>query len=270
MRACIVALVLAGAVAPASLAAQAQWLSPTPPPAIRIVRETAQFGTTAAHLANERNWVKALRSKKVAYSYVGALAASGAPQVWFIGGAPSFEALGQLDRAYQNDQTLLRQLDTLMAREARFVLDARTTLATYRPDLSFRPLFITPDTRHFWLTIFTVRPGQEESFADVVKTFSKAYGAAEVPLPWVTYQVVAGAENPTFYLFLPMETYGGIDQDLAAMPSVARQVPSMADVMAKSSSALTGVEVQVLTIVPQISYVPEDFASQDKQFWQAK
>lgn len=270
MRTCIVALVLAGAVAPASLAAQAQWLSPTPPPAIRIVRETAQFGTTAAHLANERAWVKALRSKKVAYSYVGALAASGAPQVWFIGGAPSFEALGQLDRAYQNDQTLLRQLDTLMAREAKFVVEAQTSLATYRPDLSFRPLFITPDTRHFWLTIFTVRPGQEEAFADVVKAFVKAYGAASIPSPWVTYQVMAGATNPTYYVFLPMESYGGLDQDLAAMPAVARQVPSMTDLMAKAAGSMLGVESQVLTIAPGVSYVPQDFANEDKQFWEAK
>ncbi|HRZ10127.1 MAG TPA: hypothetical protein P5319_09535, partial [Gemmatimonadales bacterium] len=129
------------------LAGQSVWLNPTPPPAIRIVRETARFGTAAKHLANERAWVTTLQSKKVPYSYVGTVAASGAPEFWFIGGAADFASLEQLDHAYQQDKGLARQLDTLMAREASFVTDVQTILATYRADLSYRPVFIQPETR---------------------------------------------------------------------------------------------------------------------------
>ncbi len=272
MRAGLPALLaaLAAATIAPSLPAQSAWLSPTPPPAIRIVRETAQFGTAAAHLANERAWVNTLRSKKVPISYVGTVAASGAPQFWFIGGAASFAALGSLDGLYQGNQSLMKQLDTLMAREAKFVLDVQTTLLAYRADLSHRPLFIAPETRHFWVTIFHVRPGQDEAFNAVMGEYVRAYDAAQIAMPWVTYQLMAGGDQPAFYLFVPMESYAGIDQDLQNMVTVGKQFPSPADLIAKTSASVERMETQVLTISPQISYVPKDFADEDKEFWEAK
>jgi hypothetical protein len=255
---------------PTGLGAQSVWLSPTPPPAIRIVRETAKFGTGAAHLANEKAWVATLRSKKVPYSYVGTIAASGAAEFWFIGGAGTFAALENLDQSYQQDKSLARQLDTLMAREAAFVTHVQTILATYRADLSYQPLFIQPETRHFWITTFTVRPGQDEVFISVTKAYMAAYAAANVNLPWVTYQLVAGGPQPTFYIIVPMDSYGTIDQDLASMPAVGSKLPSPAAIAAQFTASAELVDTQILTISPQISYVPADFAEQDKAFWQAK
>lgn len=255
---------------PSLLLAQSIWLSPTPPPAIRIVRETAQFGTSAKHLANERAWVATLQSKKVPYSYVGAIAASGAAEFWFIGGAADFAGLEVLDQSYQQDKSLAKQLDTLMAREASFVIGVQTILAAYRPDLSHQPAFIQPETRHFWVSTFTVRPGQEEAFIAVMKAYVAAYTAAKAITPWVTYQLVAGGASPTYYLFMPIESYESIDEDLATMASIGSKMLSPATIAAQFSASTERVETQVLTISPQISYVPDDFANQDKAFWKAK
>jgi len=255
---------------PATLPGQSVWLSPTPPAAIRIVRETARFGTAAAHLANEKAWVTTLRSRKVPYSYVGAVAASGAPEFWFFGGADTFAGLEHIDQSYQGDPSLAKQLDTLMAREAAFVTDAQTILATYRADLSYQPVFIQPETRHFWVSTFTVRPGQEEAFNAVMKAYVAGYKAAKVSASWVTYQLVAGGASPTYYLIMPMESYDAIDQDLASMASVGSKIPSPTMIAAQFSASTERVDTQVLTVSPQISYVPADFANQDKGFWQAK
>ena len=255
---------------PSALSAQSVWLSPSPPPAIRIVRETARFGTAAAHLANEKAWVSTLRSKKVPYSYVGTVAASGAPEFWFFGGAESFAALEQLDQVYQGDKSLAKQLDTLMAREAKWVVDVQTILASYRADLSHQPMFIEPETRHFWVTTFNVRPGQDEAFNTVLKAYATAYTTAGVRAPWVTYQSVAGGPGPTFYLIMPMESYATIDADLTTMAAVGAKLPSPAAVAAQFAASVERMETQVLRLSPQISYVPEDFSSQDKAFWQAK
>lgn len=264
----VTALVLV--TSPHALSAQSVWLSPTPPPAIRIVRETARFGTAAAHLANEKAWVATLRSKKVPYSYVGTVAASGAPEFWFFGGAESFAALEQLDQVYQGDKSLTKQLDTLMAREATWIVDVQTILASYRADLSHQPMFIQPETRHFWVTTFTVRPGQDEAFNAVMKAYATAYTSAGIRAPWVTYQSVAGGAGPTFYLIMPMESYAVIDTDLSTMAAVGAKIPSAAAVAAQFSASVERMETQVLTLSPQISYVPSDFSSQDKAFWQAK
>ena len=264
----VTALVLVAS--PAALSAQSVWLSPTPPPAIRIVRETARFGTASAHLANEKAWVSTLRSKKVPYSYVGAVAASGAPEFWFFGGAASFAALEQLDQVYQGDKSLTKQLDTLMTREATWVIDVQTILASYRPDLSHQPTFIEPETRHFWVTTFTVRPGQDEAFNAVMKAYVAGYTAAGVSAPWVTYQAVAGGSAPTFYLIMPMGSYATIDADLSNMAAVGARIPSPTAIAAQFSASVERMETQVLTLSPQISYVPADFSSQDKAFWQAK
>lgn len=253
-----------------SLPAQSHWLGPDPPPAIRIVRETGRFGTAAAHMANERNWVAALEKKKVPYSYVGTVAATGAPEFWFIGGAENFAAFEQLDQIYQGDKTLAQRLDTLLARESSFVTSVQTVLAAYRADLSYRPMLIAPDTRHFWVTTFEVRPGQDAAFAATIKAYAAAYQAAGVMSPWVTYQLAAGGASPTYYLIVPMDSYGGIDRDLATMSAVAGKLVSPAAVAAQAAASTARMEVQVLTISPQISYVPDDFANQDKAFWRAK
>lgn len=255
---------------PVALPAQNVWLSPTPPPAIRIVRETARFGTAAKHLANERAWVAALQSKKVPYSYVGTVAASGSPQFWFIGGAADFASLELLDQSYQRDKSLARQLDTLMAREAAFVTDAQTTLAAYRADLSYRPVFITPETRHFWVSTFTVRPGQDAAFASMLTTYVAAYGAAGIATPWVTYELVAGGTSPTYLLLVPMNSYADLDRDLGDRSAVGARITSPETIAAQFAASTAQVETQVLTISPQISYVPIDFAKQDKSFWTAK
>jgi len=255
---------------PAQLSGQSVWLSPTPPPAIRIVRETAKFGTAAAHVANERAWVSTLRSKQVPYSYIGSVAASGAPEFWFIGGAKSFASLESLDQIYQQDKSLAQRLDTIMAREASFVTGVQTVLAAYRADLSHQPAFIQPDTRHFWVTMFSVRPGQDEAFTAVMKAYTAGYAAAGIIAPWVTYQMVAGGNSPTFYVIMPMESYETIDQDMANMAAVGATLLSPATIAAQFQASVEHMDVQVLTISPQISYVPEEFANQDKSFWKAK
>jgi hypothetical protein len=255
---------------PAALSAQSVWLSPTPPPAIRIVRETAKFGTSARHLANERAWVSALQSKKVPYSYVGTVAASGAPEFWFIGGATDFAGLEGLDQSYQSNKSLARQLDTLMARESAFVVSVQTMLAAYRPDLSYQPAFIVPETRHFWVSTFTVRPGQDAAFTSMMGAYIAAYRAAAVPTPWVTYELVAGGTSPSYLLLVPVNSYADLDRDLAARGAVGSKLSSPQEVAAQFSASTERVETQVLTISPQISYVPEDFANQDKAFWKAK
>lgn len=272
MRTGLPSLLLALATALPLVPAHAQsvWLSPAPPAALRIVRETAQFGTAAAHLANETAWVNTLRSKKVPISYVGTVAASGAPQFWFIGGAPSFAALGGLDAIYQGNKSLLKQLDTLMAREAKYVIDVQTTLLAYRADLSHRPMFIAPETRHFWVTILQVRPGQDEAFGALMGAFIKAYDAAQLPTPWVTYQLMAGGDAPAYYLFMPMETYAALDEDLQNMKALGPQLSAVPDLSARMAGAVSRMESHVLTISPQISYVPKEFAEEDKAFWEVK
>ncbi len=272
MRPCLPATlaILLLPVGPAPLAAQSMWLSPTPPPAIRIVRETATFGTAAKHLANERDWATTLRSKKVPYSYVGTVGASGAPEFWFIGGAADFASLPGLDQTYLTDKSLARRLDTLMSRESEFVVSVQTILATYRADLSYQATFIVPETRHFWVSTFTVRPGQDGAFATMMKAYVEAYRAAKLDSPWVTYELAAGGSSPTFLLFVPMNSYADIDRELAARGAIGAQMASPQAVAAQFSLSTERVETQVLTISPDISYVPEAFADQDKAFWKAK
>ena len=113
-------------------------------------------------------------------------------------------------------------------------------------------------------------PGQDEAFNTVMKAYATAYTTAGVNAPWVTYQSVAGGAGPTFYLIMPIESYAAIDADLSSMAAVGAKMPSAAAVAAQLTASVERMETQVLTLSPQISYVPTDFSNQDKAFWQAK
>ena len=81
---------------------------------------------------------------------------------------------------------------------------------------------------------------------------------------------MAGGTGSSYYLFVPMESYGLLDRELAASAAVGGKLASPAEIAAMFTASTERVDTQVLTISPDISYVPEEFANQDKAFWKAK
>ncbi len=55
----------------------------------------------------------------------------------------------------------------------------RGVLATYRPDLSYRPDIDVGSMRYFALTIITLKPGYDSAYADVRKLVNAAHEKAE-------------------------------------------------------------------------------------------
>jgi len=81
---------------------------------------------------------------------------------------------------------------------------------------------------------------------------------------------VAGGTSPSYLLLAPISSYADLDSDLNARGAVGAKLVSPQQVAAQFSASTERVETQLLTISPQISYVPEEFANQDKAFWKAK
>ena len=218
------------------------------------MRETARFGTAGAHLANEKAWVAALRSKKVPVQLRRAPLPRRARRSSGSSAGPShFAGLEQIDQAYQGNKALLEA-----ARHASwcarrpFVTDAQTILASYRADMSYRPMFIAARDPAFLDHDLhgppRARGGVHHGHEGVRR---RVWRPPNLGIPWVTYQSVAGGANPTYYLIVPMESYGTIDADLAGMRRGRRaSFSSPAQLAEQFAGSTERVDTEVLTISP--------------------
>ena len=120
-----------------------------------------------------------------------------------------------------------------------------------------------PRARYFYVTIYRIRPGTEAEFADLVKLRRGALDSINMDRPEIAYQVISGAASGTYLFLAPLTSLKSLDDGMAKGP-----------VYAESGKAATGSELSrvhfLFRIEPGMSYVSDDFASADVEFWRPK
>src|SRR6266849_6526865 len=102
-----------------------------PPAVIQIGRESIKEGRSAAHRKVETDWARAFRRAKYPYHFLALETMTGANEIWFISGYPSFAAIEEGDRLIENGP-LKNEFDLLDARDGELRATSRSMLAVYR------------------------------------------------------------------------------------------------------------------------------------------
>jgi len=267
-------LCLAGIVQlSAQLSAQVQEESPAPK-VLMVVREQIKEGREAAHAKAEEAWPRIFQKGNVKSYYVGMTAESGPSEAWFLQPYDSFGGM-EKTRAEILQSPLAADLETANVQDGELRTGSRTLLSVFRGDLSYHPaaaLSSMAKCRHMGVTVLCIKYGHDADLVQAAKLLIDGYEKSNSGQPILTYQVTSGGPSGTYLFFSPMVSLARIDE-APARTAAARQ--AMGDRSQKHFDSLAAEIVQsseslLFAFNPRMSYVSQEFAAGDPEFWNPK
>ena len=244
-------ILLAGILA-LSAAAQA----PTePPPILQLIRRP---GTVVAP-------IRPYADARAAVDVLGMVSITGPPEAWQIESHQSFASIEDLDKAV--GPVAPAQADPLAL--------SSTLIAFYRPGWSYRAdqaIRMFPRAHYFHITIYQVRPDAENDLGELVKLRRMGSDSVNLDRPDLAYQVISGAPSGTFIFLAPLASLKTMDEGVAETPVYAEAAAAARAKTASKVSADGEIsrEHLLFRVEPRMSYVSDDIAEADRQFWRAK
>lgn len=243
------------------IAAQAQ-----PPTLIRVIRNPSPPGLNSSLI---QPYVDA----RTAVMVLAMTSVSGVSETWLAETHDTFESIEYVDKALaalgpvRNNPAFPSTDDILPP--------SRTMIALYRIGLSYRPdeaMKNLPKARYLLVSIYRVRPGNDAGFAELVRLRRARFDSVNLDRPEVGYQVISGAPSGTYLFFAPLNSLKTMDEALARTPNYAEGVRETAATTGQKIAAESeiGHEFLLFRIEPRFSYVSNEFASGDPEFWNPK
>jgi hypothetical protein len=199
---------------------------------------------------------------RAAVNVVGMASITGSPETWLIAAHNSFASIEDVDKAVRP----LLPGDPLDQLPNDLFAVSRNLIAFYQPGLSYRPdqaIRMFPKARYIHVTIYRIRPGTEAAFVELVKLRRGAFDSINVDRPDMAYQVISGATAGTYLFLAPLTSLKSLDDGMARTPIHAESSKPAAE------SEISRVHL-LFRVEPAMSYVSDDFASADVEFWRAK
>jgi hypothetical protein len=235
-------------------AADAQSLT-EPPPLLRLHRRPG--AASARPYADARSPV----------NVVGMAAVTGPPGTWLIEVHDSFASIEDVDKAIH---PLLPSgaMDDPGQSSGDILAGSRSLIAVYRPGFSYLPeqaVETLRKARYCQVSIYQVPPGSEPEFAELVKSRRIMFNSINLDRPDMAYYVLSGTVSGTYVFLAPLVSLKVLDDGLAKAPAYAKNVAAET----VKTSGMTR-ENLLFRVEPASSWVSDDFAAADPEFWRGK
>ncbi len=245
-----------------------------PPKVLQIFREEVKPGKAPAHEKVEAGWPRAFAHANSPTHYLAMVSVTGPSEAWFITGFDSLAAWEKDRQDNQKNAALTAELNQLEEKDGELLSGLRSIVATYREDLSYRPTGANMgQMRYFYVTTFRIRPGHENDFIEANKIIRGAHEKANVPEHWAVFQVTSGMPNGTYLSFQPLKSLAEVD----AFPQTHGKdyQGAIGDEGRQKLRELAGAgtlftETSIFAFNPKMSYVSQQTASADPDFWTPK
>jgi hypothetical protein len=243
-----------------------------PPKLLVLVYQRFSFDKGSDHDKWEIAAARACQKLAVPNSWIVLDSVTGEPEVLSF---DPFDSFAQLEKPLAEWGPIYAthpELGRLQAQINAALTSQRTVIAVRRDDVSYRANRIDLSRARF-MRLLEVRlhPGRENEFAEAFQKLSAAYEKTESDLPWVVYQVSLGMPSPTFLAFVPMKAVGQNDNLLKRRENLRAAEGEAAERMQQiAREAYASTESNLYSINPEKSYVPNEFAAGDPDFWMPK
>jgi hypothetical protein len=267
-------LAVAGFGFTATPIAAAQTAQATPPPnVLEIINESVKPGQEGGpHHKTESAFVQAMRSANYPTHYIGTMALSGSPRAIFFVGYDSFADYQKDSDTMMGNSSLAAQLDSANIADGALLSDHKNSLYTYREDLSLRAPVVISQMRYFDISVFTIRPGHEHDWEELVKVYADVL-TKQPDAHWAMFEKQYGDKSgQTFIVVTPLKSLAEVDQRLTDDKKFADlagpdQLKKLGDLAAASIDAS---ESQLFSFDPAMSYVSDDWVKASPDFWGKK
>src|SRR5438132_3539752 len=245
---------------------RAQTVTPTPetgvtPNTLLLYRADLVPGKEAAYEQAEADIVRGYANSKIPVYWLALQSATGSPHVLYFDGFDTFAEIEKAGADVAEGLGAYPDVANLQQKLQEFVTATRTVMAFRRDDLSYHLNKIDlAKARYVRVSIFQLRPGYEDEFADAFRARARAHEANDIETPWMVYQVHSGLTLPAFLEFQPMDSLGEID-DALDREKKGRRAP----VEKRPSPAqkwMKDTEVSIETQIYNVSLAMSDLSSQ--------
>jgi hypothetical protein len=129
-----------------------------------------------------------------------------------------------------------------------------------------------PRAHYFHITIYQVRPDAENDLGELLKLRRLSADSVNLDRPDLAYQVISGAPSGTFIFLAPLTSLKTMDEGVAETPVYAETIAAARAKIASKVSADGEIsrEHLLFRVEPRLSYVSDDFAEADRQFWRPR
>jgi hypothetical protein len=195
---------------------------------------------------------------------VAMAAITGPPETWLIEVHDSFAGIEDVDQA-------LRPLVPFAATDdphrpsGDILAGSRSLIAIYRPHFSYLPeqaIQTLRKARYCQISIYQVHPGSESEFAELIKSRRMMFNSINLDRPNMAYYVPSGVASGTYVFLAPLASLKVLDDGLAKASAYAENTTAPT----AKTGGLTR-EHSLFRMDPAMSWVSDDFASADPEFW---
>jgi hypothetical protein len=254
-----------------------------PPPVLVMTREEIKPGRMAAHEKVNAAFVAAVSRTPSRSQWLGLVPVSGDENTTlFISGFGTFaevETQRNADQEEYSNGAFKAEMEALDKQSADLHAAQRTTLARYRPDLSFHPgtMEEVAQSRYFGITTVRVKYNRMPDYVDYIKTLNAAREKAGLPMKLAAYQITSGAQAGTFLYFRPLKSLKTWDDDYAATAAMEKAMTeayggeeAARKVRLQGADLVVVADNAVYAMNPKISRPSPEFAKYDVAFWTPK
>jgi len=239
-----------------------------PPKVIQIYREEVKPGKGPAHAVVEAGWPAAFARANWQTHYVAMTSTSGPSEAWFVTGYDSIGAIEKEQQSIEKTAVLNAALDQLTAKDGELLSSARSIVAVYRPDLSYRSNSVNvAEARHVRVTTLRVRLGHGDAFIERQKNAVAAHDKANTGAHWTVYEVVAGMPAGTYLVYTSMKSLAEADVDYSKTFREALGEENYAKRVQFARDSLLFVESNLFAFSPKMSYVSKEWVAANPTFW---
>lgn len=245
-----------------------------PPRVLLIVREEIKPGMMLAHGRHSAEYASIFAKLQTPNERIALIPVAGNEnEVVYLNAARSFAEIEKINQDTDKKMAALNasmqsQVDRLNKEAPDLHSAMRDMLAVYRPEMSFNPGVNISQMRYFLVTTIRVRPGHDAQYLDYVqKIVNVAREKAKVNLHVAVFQIISGAPGGTYMAFRPMKSLSELDEAVAVKVRAAMSEDQRRDADKAIGEAVMTTESSTYAFAPRMSFVSEEFAAGDKDFW---
>jgi hypothetical protein len=236
-----------------------------PPKVLSIIREEVKPGKAFLHNQHEAAWTQALVKANYGTHMLAITSVTGPSEDWFLVGFDSYADLEKDNENLEKNAALRNIMTEFMPKESDFLSEARMITARYKPELSYQADFKLGEFRYFTVGILRMKMGHDLS--ELGKILAAARTKANLDRHVVAYEVNSGMPTGTYLFFSPVKSLAKWDEPPNAAYSEALKE---ANFMSAAEKDVMSYEERLYSFNPKLSYVPEQVAAADPEFWHPK
>ena len=245
-----------------------------PPAVIQITREWLKPGKSGmVHDKSEASFVAAFSKSKVQGHYVALNSLSGKSCALYLARYDSYAEWESDNKLIAKNASLSAELDRDQMADGDLLEGLDQAVLTFEEEMSFHPRPDYSHARYYEITSFHVRPGHNREWREVTKMYKDACEKAGIDAHWGMYYVAFGGESGTYIALTHRDSLVELDKGMADGKKIMEAMggeEGMNKLDELFGQAVDSEHSELFSINPKQSFVDENTAKADPDFWRPK